>query len=82
VAPVLSQAQLDLLQGVKSGATVGDEPEQRQHYGALKRQGLVAIERGDKGDKVTLTDKGKAFLKEPVTHETQAAEAAAGAEQA
>lgn len=80
MAPVLSQAQLDVLQGFKSGGTIADDPELRDHAGALKRQGLVALERGDKGDKVTLTDKGKAYLKDPVTHETQAAEAEAAAD--
>lgn len=80
MTPVLSPKLHELLGAVKGGKLDSDDPAARDLLGVLKRQGLVTVERGDDGEKVTLTDTGKAALKSPVMKAEQpsGAEAEAG----
>lgn len=68
---VLSDKQLELLQSVQAKGDPGTEQTTRDHLGALKRMGLVELDRTDKGETWKLTDAGKAALKAPVSKADQ-----------
>lgn len=67
----LSEKMTALLADVKAGKADPDEGARRQQLGTLKRYGLVTLERGEKGEKWTVTDDGKAALKAPKPSEDE-----------
>lgn len=60
---VLSSGLREALESVKGSGATPIDPEHRDHFGVLKRLGLVEIERTDDGDKAKVTAAGKDALK-------------------